>query len=391
MKIAIIAPTFVPSRRANTIQVMKMAQALTLFGHTVHLTAPGEPAQPSRGGKPESPIGADWPDLKHHYGLTTEFPITWLAAYPRRRGYDYAFRAVRWAKSWRANLLYTRHPQTAALGSLLGQPTIFEIHDLPHGAAKILLRAFLAGRGNRRLIAVTHALAKDLSTQYAIRNNLVLSDGVDLARYANLPDPIEARTLLKNNYQLPINNYQLTIGYTGHLYPGRGTNLILALATRLPNFHFLLTGGNPEDVERLQNKISNQQSIINNLTLTGFIPNADLPRYQAACDLFLMPYQRHVAASSGGDIAPYLSPMKLFEYLATGRAILSSDLPVFREVLNPENAVLLPPDDVDAWVDAIRDLHAYPEKRTALGTRARLDAKKYTWEARAEKMLEGLG
>jgi glycosyltransferase involved in cell wall biosynthesis len=80
----------------------------------------------------------------------------------------------------------------------------------------------------------------------------------------------------------------------------------------------------------------------------------------------------------------------LFEYLGAGRALLSSDLPVFREVLNDENAVLLPPEDVDAWVNAIRDMHDHPEKRFALAARARLDAEKYTWEARARKMLEGL-
>ena len=382
MKIALIAPTPIPSRRANTIQVMKMAQAFVLTGHELHLAAPGK--ADSR--------GATWPDLKHHYGLTTEFPITWLPAHPRLRGYDYALRAVRWAKSWRADLLYTRHPQTAALSGLLGQPTLFEIHDLPQGAARLLLRAFLAGPGNRRLIAITHALAHDLNTEYAIRNILILSDGVDLSRYQHLPDPSTARaTLALHPSSFIFHLSQFTIGYTGHLYPGRGTDLILTLAARLPDMQFLLVGGDPADVERFRLQITNYQLPITNYQLTGFIPNADLPLYQAACDILLMPYQRQVAASSGGDIAPYLSPMKLFEYLATGRAILSSNLPVFRAVLNPENAILLPPDDVDAWVNAIRDLHAHPEKRAALGTRARLDAEKYTWEARVEKILEGAG
>jgi glycosyltransferase involved in cell wall biosynthesis len=363
-----------------------MAQAFVLTGHDVHLAAPGKTDSHE----------ADWPHLKHHYGLTIEFPITWLPTYPHFRGYNYAFRAVRHAQRTRADLLYTRHPQTAALSSLLGQPTIFEIHDLPQGTAKTLLRAFLIGRGNRRLIAITHALANDLNARYPISNLLISPDAVDLSRYQTLPDPETARTTLQRNCQLPIPNSQFTIGYTGHLYPGRGTDLLLSLAARLPDFHFLLVGGNPEDVSNLQSQSdeyrhANTQYPISNLSITGFIPNADLPLYQAACDILLMPYQRQVAASSGGDIAPYLSPMKLFEYLAAGRAILSSDLPVFREVLNPENAVLLPPDDVNAWVTAIRDLYDHPEKRTALGARARQDAEKYTWEARAEKILEGVG
>ncbi len=118
------------------------------------------------------------------------------------------------------------------------------------------------------------------------------------------------------------------------------------MAECLPEVTFLLVGGDPEDVGRLQAQAKGLKNVI----LTGFIPNVDLPLYQAACDVLLMPYQRQVAASSGGDIARYLSPMKLFEYLACGRAILCSDLPVLHEVLNPENAVLLPPDDTQAWV-----------------------------------------
>ncbi len=103
-----------------------------------------------------------------------------------------------------------------------------------------------------------------------------------------------------------------------------------------------------------------------------------------------MPYQKHVAASSGGDIAAYLSPMKLFEYLACGRAILSSDLPVLREVLNPDNAILLDAEDVEGWSNALRLLQNDAQLRAKLGEHARRDAALYTWEARARAILAGL-
>jgi len=163
---------------------------------------------------------------------------------------------------------------------------------------------------------------------------------------------------------------------------------MLALASVLPQVTFLLIGGEPEDVSTLREKVANLS--LENVILTGFIPNADLPIYQAACDLFLMPYQNEVAASSGGDIARYLSPMKLFEYLACGRAILSSDLPVLREVLNSQNAVLLPPADIQAWAAAIHSLWIDPQARRWLGEQAKIDAGRYTWEGRAVRVLEGL-
>jgi glycosyltransferase involved in cell wall biosynthesis len=102
-----------------------------------------------------------------------------------------------------------------------------------------------------------------------------------------------------------------------------------------------------------------------------------------------MPYQHKVAGSSGGDISRYLSPMKLFEYMACGRPILSSDLPVFREVLNKKNAILLTPNDVNQWVECIELLQSDPEQRTKLAIQAKQDVQQYTWEARAEHILTG--
>jgi glycosyltransferase involved in cell wall biosynthesis len=208
---------------------------------------------------------------------------------------------------------------------------------------------------------------------------------VDLTRYADLPAAPEARSRLE---YLQGRQACFTAGYTGHLYSGRGGELMIDLAARYPDITFLLVGGEPPDVARLQSQADNLS--LNNVILTGFIPNADLPLYQAACDVLLMPYQKHVAGSSGGDIALYLSPMKLFEYLACGRAILSSDLPVLREVLNPANAILLEPEDIDRWAAALNLLKNDPQRRENLGQQARRDASLYTWEARARAILAGM-
>jgi len=234
-----------------------------------------------------------------------------------------------------------------------------------------------------RLVSISHALLNDLEKAFnmpARLITLVAPDGVDLDRYTGLPTPASARAALG----LP---QGFTAGYTGHLYPGRGVDHILALAARLPEVRFLLAGGRPEDVDACRQKAAG----LPNVLLTGFIPNAELPRYQAACEALLMPYQKRVAASSGGDISAYLSPMKLFEYLAAGRTILSSNLPVLREILDEENAVLLPPDDLDAWQAALELLQEDSGQQAAFSEKARRTALKYTWQARAAKILAGLG
>jgi glycosyltransferase involved in cell wall biosynthesis len=152
--------------------------------------------------------------------------------------------------------------------------------------------------------------------------------------------------------------------------------------------NFLIVGGDPLDVNRVRRRVVEHK--LQNVTLTGFVSNTDLPGYQSACDVLLMPYQRQVSASSGGDISRYLSPMKLFEYLACGRAICSSDLPVFSEVLSSDIAILLPPDEVNAWVAALQELSNHPLRRQDLATRAQRAAENFSWESRARKILAGI-
>jgi glycosyltransferase involved in cell wall biosynthesis len=129
---------------------------------------------------------------------------------------------------------------------------------------------------------------------------------------------------------------------------------------------------------------------LSNVTFTGFVPNIDLPRYLAAADVLLMPYARSILGSSGSaDSAAVASPMKMFEYMAAGRAILTSDLPVIREVLDESFAAFAPPEDAPAWTAALQSLLADPARRAVLASNARREVEKYTWLARAQKILTG--
>jgi glycosyltransferase involved in cell wall biosynthesis len=209
----------------------------------------------------------------------------------------------------------------------------------------------------------------------------VSPNGVDLERFGSLPEPSAARQTLG----LP---EQLTAGYTGHLYAGRGITLLVELARRFPQVHFLWVGGHPKDVQHWCGRLASAN--ITNVTLTGFIENSRLPLYQAAADVLLMPYERVITGSSGGNSAAYCSPMKMFEYMASGRAIISSNLPVIGEVLNASNAVLCPPEEAEAWVSALAGLLADANRREALARCARQDAQAYTWLERERKAMEGM-
>jgi len=374
LRIACIAAAKVPSRTANSIEVMKVCHALRELGHVVRLWAPG------RG------VGPAWASLQEHYGLRQSFDVRWIPGASFLRRYDFSVLALAHARRWQADLYYVWPLQAAALAAQLGLPTVLEVHDRPTGRmGPALLRAFLRGRGARRMVVTTQALRAWLAAEYGapFEAPFVIHgpNGVELERYRDLPKPDEARRMLG----LPD---RFTAGYTGHLYAGRGAELMAELARRNPQIQFLWAGGEPAAVEAWKSRLSAAR--IDNVTLLGFVPNERLPLVQAASDVLLMPYERRIAVSGGGDTSAFASPMKAFEYLAAGRAILSSDLPVIREVLNAANAVLLPAEDAAAWDVALKEVAADPAGRESLGAQARRDALQYTWEQRARRTLEGL-
>ena len=367
MKIVAISGATIPSETANSIQVMKACQALVQIGHNLTLLVPGTISTEN--------ISID---LKKHYGLQTDFPIEWLSSSSRRL---FTCDSVRRARALKADLIYSWFPQSAVFGLLSRLPVIFEIHIQPTGFfGPLWHQAFANLHGRKRLVSITRALVKILERDFHTHLNsddvVIAPNGVDLERFASLPDPVTARRRLGFHDDW-------TVMCTGHLYAGRGVELFLSLAKSLPEAQFVWVGGRSDDI-----KIWKQRAESDNVTFTGFIPNRDLPLYQAAADILLMPYSRSIMGSSGSaDSAAVASPMKMFEYMAAERAIVSANLPVIREVLNEKNAVFCEPDKFADWRQVIESLLDDKAHRNELGNQARRDVEGYTWVARAKRIM----
>jgi glycosyltransferase involved in cell wall biosynthesis len=372
MKIAVITTSQVPANTANSIQALKVSQALAQVDGPLRLWVPGTQS-------------TAWEALAGHYGLHTPFDITWLPSRRMLRRYDFALQALREARRWGAQLIYTWTAQSAVLALYQKMPVIYEVHDRPRGrTGPWLFRRIVSTSGKKRLLVITEALRVRLEEQFhlPLPPDLVqiAPSGVDVERYENLPIAAAARQ------QLGLPDC-VTVGYTGHFYPGRGTELLLRLAERFQQAQFLWVGGRAEDVENWRQRLESLG--LKNVLLTGFIENQKLPLYQAAADILLMPYERSVAVSGGGDTADVCSPMKMFDYMAAGRAIISSDLPVLQEVLNEQNAVFCSTESPDQWEQALANLLADAARREALGQQARRDVENYTLQERARRALEG--
>jgi glycosyltransferase involved in cell wall biosynthesis len=180
---------------------------------------------------------------------------------------------------------------------------------------------------------------------------------------------------------------ELTVGFTGHIYPGRGADLLFELAKQMPHVNFLWVGGTPELVSFWKAKLEEARAV--NVTMTGFVQHSNISLVQAAADVLLMPYARTIEASSGQDIAEVINPMKMFEYMAAGRGIVCADISVIREILNEKNAVFCKAGEIGDWRLAIEALLADEARRVALGAQARKDVEKFSWVKREERVLEG--
>lgn len=346
---------------------MKMCAALARSGHAVSLLTPRRPERLT-----------DVADVFDYYGVPRLFTIDslpWIGI--KGKAYLFAWLAARHARAIGADLVYGRAVHACYFATVLGLPAIFESHAPITEFDRIgswMFARMIRSRRFRALVVISDALRRHYQQNYPALNEriVVAPDAADDVGAASAP-PAAADA-----------NAQLQVGYAGHLYKGKGMDLIAQLAPHCPWARFHIIGGMPEHVAEWRARCADTP----NIEFHGFCAPALVHERLLHMDVALAPYQRSVAPSGGRrDIARWMSPLKIFEYMAAGRAMIASDLPVLREVLNESNALLVDPEDVEAWVAALAALRD-PQRRQQLGTQAYSDfLRAYTWQARAARVL----
>jgi glycosyltransferase involved in cell wall biosynthesis len=367
VRIAYLCNSPIPSNVASGIQVMKMCQALAQVGNDVTLFCP------------RMKDASTWTaDIHGFYGVQPSFNIKRL---PRPGSWTDrilpASRLFRWQMSLRQfDLIFAvcNSWRPYRLHMVKGHPMILEAHLLRRArpVKKLLRRPWLRG-----LVIVSEGLRREYLDTYNL-------EGIDVLVACNAADPAKPCSPA----QLPGSN-AVRCGYVGNLYNGRGVEIIVPLARRCPEVHFHIFGGTAEQIAGWREKTG--AANIPNLWFHGSLPPADTDAARLACDLLIAPYEQVVqGVGNTGNLVRWMSPMKIFEYMAAGKAILASDLPTVREVLRDrENAVLVPPDDIEAWAEAVRGLAADPDERRRLGARAQKDfVEQHTWQARAHRIMD---
>ena len=371
MKLLYLSLSYVPSRRASSVQVMKTCGAFAALGHQVTLVCKASREPAAEG-------------LTDHafYGVPEAFAVHKVAR-PSRRGGGAVYAAGVARALWRArgevDLVYCRDVVGAALAAAMGLPLAFELHGLPAGGWELAaLRSIAKAPSLRGLVAITDALRTDarlLGVDAPGRPFVVAHDAADAPIGPWMP-------------RGPVSTPR--VGYVGNLYAGRGVELVVALARRLPAVRFEIVGGQEADLARFR-----ALGMPANLVLHGFVAPSSLGALYAGFDVVLLPHPRTgiVGATGTLDISRWTSPMKMFEYMASGAAIIASDLPVLGEVLRDDhNAVIAPAGDEAAWQAALTALLADHPRRARLAAQAHADLlASHTWAARSQLILGALG
>ncbi len=384
MKIAYISPSELPSREANAVHVMMQVEALAKGGkkgqNSVFLYA-------KRAFFDESAAPAV---LGENYGISFNNLIV--------RSY---FSTNTLARSWRILGLFLRDfvqkracfdvilsrnlYASFVLAVLLRQKLLFETHQLETGWRRKMHELTMTQK-HVVTIVISEKLKEFLTEHHGVAptKTVVLHDAAPCGE-APLP-PEKRREMLAELVPESAGTWRMVCGYFGQLYAGRGVEIIAQMAAVRPQDLFLLYGGKEADIARCRAAFPYK-----NMLFMGHVPHVVAGRIMRAVDVLLMPYQQKVSIGlAGQDTARWMSPMKMFEYMAAGVPLISSDLPVLREVLRDgENALLAPAEDAAAWTHALDKLaqDSALAKQIAQTAYQEFEAH-YTWDARAEKILD---
>lgn len=384
MKLLYLANIRLPTEKAHGLQIMQMCEAFAQAGAEVTLIVPNRFNWPALAGIK---------DMWAYYGVTHNFTIRriasldlfkWGPAFERMAFIlqTLTYLLVLAMSSERADIYYSRDISTLLMLSLFRprRSLCYEAHQLSVSGFGARLQSWCVRRMGS-VVAVTGRLCEDLKARGAY-HIMIAHDGFRQERFADLPDSASARAGLN----LPADAF--IVGYIGRLQTmamSKGIDhLINAIAT-IPDckISLCLVGGPVETAQALRKYWQNRGLSPELFLLVGHVSPAEVPAYLAAFDVCAM------TLPTTDHFAYYASPLKLFEYMAAGRAIVSSDHPATEEVVRDgECALLVPPENVAGLADALYRLYADPLLRERLGTAAKQESAKYSWRARAERILQ---
>lgn len=346
MKVLYAFPEPLPLPRARGIQVLHSVRALRDAGVDVLLVhAPGEGSPPGAALSPS------------FLGL--------------RSNRFFNARLARLLEDRRPDVLFARHLKTvvAMRRRFPRLPILYEAHEVFADTAASGSRARIsrlestAVAAATRIVANSGGTARRLAELYGVASPIaVIPNGVE--RPARMPEKAWSEVAGR-------------VVYAGSLFPWKGVAELVKAATDLPAAGITIAGGEEEEVKALRAVAPGS------VRFTGRLAQSEVRALLEQSCIAVLP-NRPDAESR------FTSPIKLFEYMAAGCAVVASDLPSLRELLQEEEAAWFTPGDAASLAAALRSLADDPARAAAMGRRLFEKSERFTWSARAQAVLRVL-
>ena len=381
MRLAYLDPNPVPGLGPPQIQILYTVDGLARAGFQVVLMTP----RPIDGTSDAMVLGrAMHPNVTTHY-LPNLRKRWWLPSGSSRIFYRMATRAV---TRLDVEIVLVRNLKMA--DRLLQEPgcppLFFETHevfaqtfrenyDLTNARNKrrlssLIDREHYVYANARGIFALTRSLENDLRKEYGFHTPTeVLPDGVDISQMDAAPE-------------IAVTMQERTVLYLGSLHPWKGVEVVVRAISEVPNARLKIVGGTRDRIGALR-ILAKALGVAERVDFVGQVPPNRRFDYIKPATVCVLPLTRKSIASR------YTSPLKLFEYMAAGKAIVVSDLPSMREVITDGvHGLMVAPEDPHALAGAIRRLLEDRPLRDRLGDAARRLAEGYDWKQRALRIMD---
>lgn len=373
MKLFYISNIRIPTEKAHGKQITKTCESFADQGIDLNLIVPTK----KNNLKDKNPY--------HYYGVKTNFTITKVDTYDpvflqqlikglyiKIQTIFFGLSLRSYLKKEKADIFYIRDFYLLPFIRKFNKKVIWEVHDLPRNKKKYIL----LWNSFYKIIVITNNLKQELIDLGVKADKIVVAhDAVDLEPFEKLEADQES---LRKGLNLPLD--KKIVMYSGHLYSWKGAHVLALAAKDLDSKAVVIfVGGTDKDIVRFKEEFGNEKNII----IAGRVDFEQVPEYLMAADILVLPNSGKERISSH-----YTSPMKLFEYMASGKPIVASKLPSIEEILNDSNAALVDSDNPKALANGINSLIEDDDLANKLSAKSLDDAKHYTWANRAKTIIQ---
>ena len=341
----------IPSKSAYSIHVFKMCESFSKLGYKTTLFTCNS---------------KNLTKAFRNYNVNFKFDI--ISVFNKFQKLDFLKRVIFSIKILTRNfdkksIFISRSILFALFASTLKKGVILELHHEITGFSRIIYFSFKYLGLIKDLKYIF--LHKRLQQFYKINTkmSIVLDDASDIENFKQ-----------KKNKKI-----KKTCVYIGSFFEGKGVEQIFRLAKQNKKVFFHIYG---------EKKYLKDKKKEKNLKIFEYVNYSQIPKILSKYEIALMPYQKKVKGRASINLEKYMSPLKMFDYLAAKMLIIASNLSVYKHILkNDFNCKLVRVNDDEEWSKVINLLFSKNNINNFLKKNAHETAKKYTWDNRCQKII----